>query len=206
MISPSRPRSRQVTLAVMRKRLERNTAVARSPARTVVARLFGGASGAGRDPDSRDPARPGARAYVRVGRVTNRVAEIDQEWQTLPGLAALQAKLGASRPRVPAGRGNSQPPTGKGWESHRQFEILGPRQLLFRESSFAEFSHHRLPHFLLRYRGGRTRRRLDRPRRPRAASRTRFRRRTRKPARINRQPPLRSSLTLSDYLPSWLTS
>jgi hypothetical protein len=59
--------------------------------------------------------------------VTDMFMEIDQEGQTLPGLAAFQAELSASRPLVPAGRRNVQPPSGKRLESPRQIEILDPR-------------------------------------------------------------------------------
>jgi hypothetical protein len=64
MISPSRPRSRQVTLAVSRKRLETNTAVAQSPARTTsFGDGFGKGSSARRGSEAgrHDPTR--ARAF-----------------------------------------------------------------------------------------------------------------------------------------------
>jgi hypothetical protein len=83
--------------------------------------------------------------------VTDIVMDIDQERQTLPGAAAFQAELGASRTLVPATGRDPQRPSSKRRESHRHIEILDPRQLLFRKPSFAEFSHHRLPHFLPRY-------------------------------------------------------
>ena len=77
------------------------------------------------------PARPGSRALVCIYRVTdivtNIATEIDQERQTLPRLAAFQTVLGAARTRVPAGRRDPQPPSGKRRESHRQIEILDPR-------------------------------------------------------------------------------
>ncbi len=70
---------------------------------------------------------------------------------TLTGLAAFQAKLGATGTLVPASRRDPQLPSLNRRQSERQIEIFEPRQLWFRESSFAEFSHHRLPHFLPRY-------------------------------------------------------
>src|SRR5580658_332210 len=83
--------------------------------------------------------------------VMGKVVNIDQERQTLPGLAAFQAELRPLRTLVPAGRRDSQLPPGNRRESGRKIEIFDPRQLWFREPSGVKISYHRQPHFLPGY-------------------------------------------------------
>src|ERR1019366_1542540 len=93
--------------------------------------------------------------------------------QTLTGLAAFQAKLGAFGTLVPASRRDAQLPPGKRRQSDRQSEVLDPRQLWFRESSLADSRPPPLPPFRRRYRS-----------RPGASGRARLSRR--KPGRERR--------------------
>ena len=167
MTSPSRPRSRQVTLAVMRKRSARNTAIARSPARTVgfgaVADSWASTLGFANAPAR---TRRSAPARFSVARLSHEQSCGDRpERQTVSRLAAFQAELGPrcgpssqqadeTRSLRPASAGRA---TGRSRSSTRGNLCSGSPRL-------REFRHHRLPHFLPRYRSwpraGRVRRPL----------------------------------------------